>query len=169
MARNAVLVAFKQRRCFSLSVRSAPRNLRGVGRFQTAKVFLRTWMRGGKTRSVSVLVAFKQRRCFSSRWPGTRKRIKGVGRFQTAKVFLPRVVRFHADIGCGVGRFQTAKVFLPNNAKENRDYSARCWSLSNSEGVSPQHMRSRCQSQGVGRFQTAKVFLPTPHNTLITR
>ena len=37
---HRVLVAFKQRRCFSERRRVFTPGLRGVGRFQTAKVFL---------------------------------------------------------------------------------------------------------------------------------
>ena len=37
---------------------------------------------------------------------------------------------------CGVGRFQTAKVFLLTD-EEVQVGQPRCWSLSNSEGVSP--------------------------------
>ena len=42
-------------------------------------------------------------------------------------------------IETGVGRFQTAKVFLLISGKE-QVVQVRCWSLSNSEGVSPQRL-----------------------------
>ena len=62
----------------------------------------------------------------------------------------------------GVGRFQTAKVFLHDHQTYNEAADhVRCWSLSNSEGVSPSRQREALMAeiQGVGRFQTAKVFL----------
>ena len=62
----------------------------------------------------------------------------------------------------GVGRFQTAKVFLRNLENQYVKEWKWCWSLSNSEGVSPQDVDGKVLGvKGVGRFQTAKVFLLT--------
>ena len=153
-----VLIAFKQRRCFSPRAGVCVVEMRGVGRFQTAKVFLLVAKSYRGTRSatgvdrfqtakvflliatscavnwVRVLVAFKQRRCFSKKEYSSVRQHRGVGRFQTAKVFLLWTA-FHKPTKWGVGRFQTAKVFLQR-------------------GWCPCAFRP-----GVGRFQTAKVFL----------
>ena len=131
-----VLVAFKQRRCFSPRAGVCVVEMRGVGRFQTAKVFLLVAKSYRGTRSatgvdrfqtakvflliatscavnwVRVLVAFKQRRCFSKKEYSSVRQHRGVGRFQTAKVFLRKSSRRCRRTIRGVGRFQTAKVFL---------------------------------------------------------
>ena len=84
-----------------------------------------------------------------------QQRRLGVGRFQTAKVFQLNLVSWKGNMG--VGRFQTAKVF--QHISTESTCPSRCWSLSNSEGVSAKGKNAIADAMwGVGRFQTAKVF-----------
>ena len=84
---SAVLVAFKQRRCFS-SEGASIHSLAGI----------------------PVLVAFKQRRCFSSVGEMKTSKMHGVGRFQTAKVFLPYPPQ-HIDYKINLDYFSVGNVF----------------------------------------------------------
>ena len=153
---NTVLVAFKQRRCFSL--RGLPARIhQGVGRFQTAKVFLPACAGDGFI-FFKVLVAFKQRRCFSQR-----------GRIRGGYAVRCWSLSNSEGVSPKVGnRWQKINSVVLVAFKQRRCFSQmaathakidRCWSLSNSEGVSPGGGDEYKIEKGVGRFQTAKVFL----------
>ena len=136
-----VLVAFKQRRCFSRlrtcktgkswcwslsnSEGVSPKSTRSSTRWSSTRwSSTRCWSLSNSEgvspgnghsdeQDSGVLVAFKQRRCFSKNPASLHNFLdKGVGRFQTAKVFLPTAMKSCAPPARGVGRFQTAKVFL---------------------------------------------------------
>ena len=152
-----VWTVFIQRRCFSRDAGPYIEVRYGVGRFQTAKVFLLTMtlLRSSTARcwslsnseGVSPYMAFAA--CSLAR---------GVGRFQTAKVFLPWMVsqtKLHQWVlvafkqrrcfswhGCtkfGPGwvlvAFKQRRCFSPPPTPATQPPG--CWSLSNSEGVSP--------------------------------
>ena len=155
---NKVMVAFKQRRCFSLKIRRGTREtIKVLVAFKQRRCFSQMVSRLIRVEAV-VLVAFKQRRCFSQCVSRTGTLSRGVGRFQTAKVFQLESISSGVLYGVLVA------------FKQRRCFSSGCGSIHRgSERVLVAFKQRRCFSPRCWSFQTAKVFQPYLRNVLITR
>ena len=138
---NTVLVAFKQRRCFSERIgdeRDPPRR---------------------------VLVAFKQRRCFSQpadpHAAGEPEENPGCWSLSNSEGVSPETGSSSDLESSGCWSLSNSEGVSPETGSSSDLESSGCWSLSNSEGVSPMYGADILTdgTRGVGRFQTAKVFL----------